>query len=165
VTARAGHCTECGEDTWLRTGGGCIQGHDPRCVQSARVVPLPASLDHFNWGAFFFPVIWPLVEGPYIWAGVFFGLGLLGNLIGAATRAAWVPYVGAVWALGTLGLHIWYARNANRLIWEWHPERVDVAGFPLKERRWARIGVILLFCFGALLACAIMSSLGSAPPR
>lgn len=63
MRARAGYCQECGEDLWLREGGGCVRGHDPHSVLSAREILLPPELDRFNWGAFFFPIPWALVKG------------------------------------------------------------------------------------------------------
>jgi len=139
MSARAGYCAECGADTWLRDGGGCVRGHDPRSVESARVVPLPAELDRFNWGAFFFPVLWPLVKGPAVWAAAFFGLGVLENLIDEAVPASWWPLTGAI-LLADLALLIWYARNANRLLWDKKPWTIEPQSFSRSARTWGWVG-------------------------
>lgn len=158
VAARAGYCAECAADVWLRDGGGCIHGHAAQSVESARLVPLPAELDRFNWGAFFFPVLWPLAKGPTVWAGVFLALRIADALIFEPLSEAWWP-LGMLAAVGHLALGIWYARNANRLLWEWRPWRIDPAALAKSQRVWGLNG--LLLNVGLVVLVVLLASAGS----
>jgi len=158
MTARAGYCAECGGDAWLRDGGGCVRGHDPRSVASARIVPLPAELDRFNWGALFFPVLWPLVKGPATWAAVFFVLGVVENALESVLPESWWPLL-VVIGLVDLVLLVWYARNANRLLWDKRPWKMEPQAFRKSARTWGWVGLgitvgLPLLIVGVLLALA-----------
>ncbi|MHB1345480.1 MAG: hypothetical protein ACYCX3_14165 [Thermoleophilia bacterium] len=155
MAARAGLCSECGEDVWLRDGGGCIRGHDPQSVEAARQVPLPPEIDKFNWGALFFPVLWPLFKGPAGWAGLFFLIGLVESLLGEVLPAGWWPLSAAVLA-ADLAVLLWYARNANRLLWEKTPWKVDQVALLKSQRMWGIVGLsitgVYVLLFGVYLA-------------
>ena len=149
MAARAGYCTECGEDVWLRDGGGCIRGHAAQSVQSARRVSPPSEIDKFNWGAFFFPVLWPLVKGPIGWAGVFFAIGVIDAVLWEPLSTMWWP-LAALLTIGEVAAGIWYARNANRLLWERRPWQVDPAALARSQRAWGLTGLLLNVGFIAL---------------
>lgn len=139
MAARAGFCSECGEDVWLKDGGGCVRGHDQQSVMVARQVPLPDQLDKFNWGAFFFPVLWPLFKGPAGWAGFFFLIGLVESLLGEFLPVGWWPLNVGVLA-ADLAVVVWYARNANRLLWVKTPWKVDQVALLKSQRTWGIVG-------------------------
>lgn len=140
MAARAGFCSECGKDVWLKDGGGCVRGHDPQSVEVARQVPLPAELDTFNWGAFFFPVLWPLFKGPAGWAGLFFLIGVVESMLGEVLPVRWWPLIAAVLA-ADFAVLLWYGRNANRLLWVKTPWKVDQAALLKAQRTWGIVGL------------------------
>ncbi|MDO8963733.1 MAG: hypothetical protein Q7W30_04485 [Coriobacteriia bacterium] len=162
MTARAGFCADCGEDVWLKDGGGCIFNHNPASVRDARLVPLPQELDRFNWGAFFFPVLWPLVKGPIKWAGIVFGLGFLINVTSEFISPYWWP-LSLMLGIGELALSIWFARNANRLLWEDRAWAVDVEPLLKSQRKWARVGIVLTVGTGALLLLFFIATWAQGP--
>ena len=155
MAARAGYCLECEGDVWLKDGGGCVQGHQPVSVQSARIVPLPAELDRFNWGAFFFPVLWPLAKGTPAWAGLFFAIGLVGRMINAVTPADWWP-VYLLMLAADLALTVWYGRNANRLLWEKRAWTITPPALLKSARSWGVAGLLVNGGVLALIALLLV---------
>lgn len=140
MTARAGYCTECGQESWLRPKGGCIRGHDPRSILHFREVPLPPEVDRFNWGAFFFPLLWPLVNGPARWAGI-----LLAGYLGLALVYQLSPEtpVTLILLLIMLAAVVWFGRSANRLLWDAAPWAAEPQRLLKNQRIWGVAGLVI----------------------
>lgn len=139
MTVRAGYCTECGLDVWLREDGGCISGHESFRILDDWEVPLPTELDKFNWGAFFFPILWPLSKGPIAWAGILFALSSVLLLLGP------------LYFVADFLLRVWYGRNANLLLWNKAAWLVDPAALRRSQTTWGITGVLILLSGIALL--------------
>ena len=108
-------------------------GFAPAALQGG----LPAGVSSFNWGAFFFPVLWPFVYGLNTMGWIAFGATLAANFFGGILPGPLRSVAGLI----PLGISIWVGLQANAEYWKTNPKRLSVEEFRSKQPKWIWIGI------------------------
>ena len=171
--ARTGWCRECGEWVWLDEGGACPNGHGSECVEAVHEGPvaegedsapdafgvgdMPASLDRFNWGAFFLMPLWGIVYGSSAVLGWWLvGMTvtlLIASLIGETSSASAIAGASSASSVVEVGIRLWAGMNANRWLWKRDRMRMEalpglrprfsVTRFSARQMNWLIAGAIV----------------------
>ena len=130
------------------------QPYPPYPSQQTQVGPdgLPWGVPKFNWGAFLLPVIWPLIYGVPMYAGI----ALLANLIANAANT-FAPVIALPLSLAALGVDVWVGFAAHKAFWRRYPNKMSVDEYRAKQVKWVVVGVVLLLIlFGLGVLSGIM---------
>ena len=98
---------------------------------------LPAGVSSFNWGAFFFPALWPFVYGLNTMGWIALGGTLAANFFGGILPGPLRSLAGFV----PLGISMWVGLRANAEYWKTNPKRLSVEEFRRKQPKWIWIGI------------------------
>ncbi len=150
----AGFCYECRRLVERMPDGSCPAGHHPGSIAGRMTLlddrELP-QLPVFNWGAFFMPMIWGPANG--LWAGmILFPVWLFADSIFmSAYRNGGGLYV-AAFAVGVLTLWFmaWFARTASISAYMRVSDRMTIAAFNNRQKKWAVGGAVFFIGVMAL---------------
>jgi hypothetical protein len=119
-------------------------------------------LPRFNWGAFMFPVLWPLAYRLPGLAALAFLVPLAVDLLAGwfVPGPSWVPQMLRLPV--SLAACIYVGLQANPRYWRRHPELMTIGDFRARQRKWVAWGVALTVIGGAFALVSITGvSLGS----
>lgn len=115
---------------------------------------VPQGVPRFNWGAFFFPPLWPLVYGLPGWSFVAVATQLLllvmSNGLTQDSPSDTVYLVIGLQEAVTLGLRVYYGLNITAAYWQRHPERMSAADYTRRQPKWATTGALIMVAYLAL---------------
>lgn len=109
---------------------------------------IPQGVSRFNWGAFFFPVLWPLFYGMYGWGLVAFLNGIILQLLGVnLTQSSPVALVVGVnvLALGIeFALRVYFGLKLTSAYWSRYPERLTPEDYRRRQSKWVILGMVAM---------------------
>ncbi len=106
---------------------------------------VPTGVAKFNWGAFFFPVIWPFVYQLRGWAAVALLSGVIVQFLGLrlseqSPLSAILIANGVALTVET-GLRIYYGLKITEAYWERYPDRMTPEDYIRRQPRWIVVGM------------------------
>lgn len=134
-------------------GAGASAAFTPQLYGSVPIAPngLPAGVSSFNWGAFFFPVLWPFVYGLNNMGWIALGGTLAANFLGGLLPDP----LGGLAGFVPLGISIWVGLEANKEYWKTNPKRLSAEEFSSKQRKWLWVGIGMTV-LGVLVGVALI---------
>lgn len=123
---------------------------------------IPPGVPRFNWGAFFFPPLWPLVYGLPGWSFVAFATeGLLAFMSRGLTTES--PTSSLVVVIGVqeavlLAVRLYFALNLTQAYWQRYPDRLTPDEFVRRQPKWILIGAFIMIVWLVLNVLALTAS-------